>query len=161
MLHPATALEHALPILALGLLAGQQGPRAARSVLLVVTLALLLGAALAPVIPPLPWVPAVNLLSFALLGGLVAAARPLPLPAVIGLAALFGLSHGYENGSAMTADVAAHLFVPGVALLGFMAIALVSAATLALSARAEWLRIGVRVAGSWIAAIGLMMIGLA
>jgi urease accessory protein len=61
----------------------------------------------------------------------------------------------------MTADVAAHLFVPGVALLGFMAIALVSAATLALSARAEWLRIGVRVAGSWIAAIGLMMIGLA
>jgi urease accessory protein len=62
MLHPATALEHALPILALGLLAGQQGARAARSVLLVVPLALLLGAALAPITPPLPWVPALNLL---------------------------------------------------------------------------------------------------
>lgn len=90
----------------------------------------------------------------------MAANRPLPLLAVAGLAVLFGLSHGYENGRAMTADVAAHLFVPGVALVGFMAVALVSAASLALTARAEWLRIGVRVAGSWIAAIGIMMVGL-
>jgi urease accessory protein len=60
---------------------------------------------------------------------------------------------------AVTSDVAAHLFVPGVALIGFVAVAVVSAATLALTARAEWLRIAVRVAGSWIAAIGILMIG--
>ena len=60
----------------------------------------------------------------------------------------------------MTSGVAAHLFVRGVALIGFMAAAVVSAATLALSSRAEWLRIGVRVAGSWIAAIGILMIGV-
>jgi urease accessory protein len=161
MLHPVTALEHALPIFALGLLAGQQGARAARWVLLVFPLALLLGATLATVAPALSWVSLLNKASFALLGALVAGAWRLPLPAVGGLAALFGLSHGYENGMAMTPDVAAHLFVPGVALIGFLLAALVSAATLALSARAEWLCIAVRVAGSWIAAIGILMLGVA
>ena len=48
-----------------------------------------------------------------------------------------------------------------MALLGFMAAALVSATSLALTARAEWLRIGVRVIGSWIAAIGILIIGMA
>ena len=161
MLHPATALEHALPILALGLLAGQQGARAARWLLLILPLALLLGATFGTVAPALPWVPLLNKASFALLGALVAGAWPLPLPVVVALAALFGLSHGWENGAAMTPETAAHLFVPGVALIGFMAAALVSAATLALSTRAEWLRIGVRVAGSWIAAIGILMLGMA
>ena len=79
---------------------------------------------------------------------------------LIALAALFGLSHGYENGMAVTPDVAAHLFVPGLALIGFVAAAVVSATTLALTARAEWLRIAVRVAGSWIAAVGILMIGV-
>jgi urease accessory protein len=160
MLHPVTALEHALPIFALGLLAGQQGARAARLVLLALPLALLLGATLATVVPAQPWAPLLNKTSFALLGVLVAGAWRLPLLAVAGLAALFGLSHGYENGMAMTHDVAAHLFVPGVALIGFLVAALVSAATLALSARAGWLRTAVRVAGSWIAAIGILMIGV-
>ena len=107
------------------------------------------------------WVPLNNRSSFALLGALVAGAWRLPLSLVIALAALFGLSHGYENGSAMTPEVAAHLFLPGMALLGFMAAALVSATSLALTARAEWLRIGVRVIGSWIAAIGILIIGMA
>jgi urease accessory protein len=74
MLHPLTALEHAVPSLALGLLAGQQGARAARWLLLIFPLGLLVGAALATVIPPLPWVRLVNNLSFAVLGLLVAAA---------------------------------------------------------------------------------------
>jgi urease accessory protein len=161
MLHPVTALEHALPIFALGLLAGQQGARAARWLLAVFPFALLLGAALAIVAPALPWVPLLNRASFALLGALVAGAWRLPLPAMTGLAALFGLSHGYENGSALTPEAAAYLFVPGTALIGFMAAAVVSAGTLALTARAQWLRIAVRVAGSWIAAIGILMIGVA
>ena len=160
MLHPVTALEHALPIFALGLLAGQQGARPARWVLLVLPLTLLLGATLAMATPAMSWVPVLNSASFALLGALVAGAWRLPVAVVVGLAALFGFSHGYENGMAVTPDVAAHLFVPGVALIGFVAVAVVSAATLALTARAEWLRIAVRVAGSWIAAIGILMIGV-
>ena len=60
----------------------------------------------------------------------------------------------------MAPDTAVHLYVLGVAAVGGLATALVSAAIVDL-AETEWLRIGVRVAGTWIAAIGLMTIGLA
>jgi urease accessory protein len=60
----------------------------------------------------------------------------------------------------MGPDAAVHLFVPGVAAAGGLIIALVSAATLDFAAR-RWARVGVRILGSWIAAIGIMTIGLA
>jgi urease accessory protein len=160
VLHPLTALEHALPILALGLLAGQQGERAARWLVLVFPLALLIGAALAVMTPALPSMRFLNAASFVVLGLLVAAGRRLPLMLLIALGVLFGLSHGYENGRAMGPDTAVHLFVPGIAVAGGLVMALVSAATIDLAAR-TWARVGVRVVGSWIAAIGIMTIGLA
>jgi urease accessory protein len=79
---------------------------------------------------------------------------------LIALAALFGVSHGYENGRAMSPETATHLFILGVAALGGLVTALVSAATIDLAARA-WSRVAVRIAGSWIAAIGIMTTGLA
>jgi urease accessory protein len=160
VLHPLTALEHALPILALGLLAGQQGERAARWLVLVFSLALLIGAVLAVLMPALPSMPFLNAASFIVLGLLVAAGRRLPLPLLITLGAAFGLSHGYENGRAMGPDTSMHLFILGVAVAGGLVTALVSAATIDLVAR-TWARVGVRVVGSWIAAIGIMTIGLA
>jgi hydrogenase/urease accessory protein HupE len=160
VVHPLTALEHAPPILATGLLAGQQGERAARWLVLVFPLALLIGAVLAATAPPLPAMGFLDTASFVVLGLLVAAALRLPLPVLIALGALFGISHGYENGRAMAPDAAVHLFVLGVAAVGGLVTALVSAAIIDLS-DAAWLRIGVRVVGSWIAAIGIMMIGLA
>jgi urease accessory protein len=159
-LHPLTALEHALPILALGLLAGQQGERAARWVVLVFPLGLLIGAVFAAVAPPLPSMGILNTASFVVLGLLVAAGWRLPLTLLIALGAVFELSHGYENGRAMEPHTAMHLFIPGVAVAGGLFTALVSAATIDLAAR-TWARVGVRIAGSWIAAIGIMMIGLA
>jgi urease accessory protein len=160
VLHPLTALEHALPILALGLLAGQQGERAARWLVLVFPLALLTGAVLAAVTPPLPFMGLLNAISFIALGLLVAVSRRLPLTLLIALGAAFGLSHGYENGRAMGPETAIHLFILGVAAAGGLVIALASAAIIDLAAR-PWTRVGVRIAGSWIAAIGIMMIGLA
>jgi hydrogenase/urease accessory protein HupE len=160
ILHPLTALEHALPILALGLLAGQQGERAARWLVLVFPLALLIGAGLAAVTPPVPSIRFLNATSFVALGLLVAASWRLPLTLLIALGAVFGFSHGYENGRAMGPDTAVHLFVPGVALAGGLVTALVSAATIDLASR-TWARVGVRVLGSWIAAIGIMTVGLA
>jgi hydrogenase/urease accessory protein HupE len=158
-LHPLTALEHALPILALGLLAGQQGERAARWLVLVFPLALLCGGALAVVAPPLSGVRPLNAASFVVLGLLVAAGWRLPLALLIALGAAFGLAHGYENGRAMAPDTTVYLFVLGVAAAGGLVTALVSAAAIDL-APAPWSRVAVRVAGSWIAAIGIMTIGL-
>jgi hydrogenase/urease accessory protein HupE len=159
VLHPLTALEHALPILAVGLLAGQQGERAARWLVLVFPLALLCGAVLAGVTPPLASARLLNAASFVVLGLLVAAGWRLPLSLLIALGAAFGLSHGYENGRAMAPDASVHLFVLGVAAAGGLVTALVSAATIDLAAT-PWSRVAVRVAGSWIAAIGIMTIGL-
>jgi urease accessory protein len=159
-LHPLTALEHALPILALGLLAGQQGERAARWLVPVFPLALLIGAGLAAVAPPLSAMRLLNAVSFVVLGLLVAAGWRLPLPALIALGVVFGVSHGYENGRAMAPDTSIHLFILGVAAAGGLVTALVSAATIDLAAR-PWSRVAVRILGSWIAAIGIMTIGLA
>ena len=161
ILHPLTALEHVLPFLALGLLAGQQGARAARWMLLVFPLGLLLGTAFAAVDPADYWVTPLNHLSFVVLGLLLAAAWRIPLALLLTLGALIGLSHGYENGRDLTAGPGLFLFVPGVALVGFIITSLASALTLDLTARADWPRVAVRIAGSWIAAIGIMMIGLA
>jgi urease accessory protein len=160
VLHPLTALEHALPILALGLLAGQQGERASRWLVLVFPLALLVGAGLAAALPALPSMRVLNAVSFVALGLLVAAGWRSPLSVLIALGAVFGLSHGYENGRAMEPDTAMHLFIPGIVVAGGLVTALVSAATIDLTAR-TWARVGVRILGSWIAAIGIMTIGLA
>jgi urease accessory protein len=161
ILHPLSALEHVLPFLALGLLAGQQGARAARWLLLVFPLGLLLGTAFAAVDPPDYWVTPLNYLSFVVLALLLAAAWRIPLALLLALGALIGLSHGYENGRDLTTGPGLFLFVPGVALVGVIITSLASALTLDLTARADWPRVAVRIAGSWIAAIGIMMIGLA
>ena len=99
-LHALTALEHVLPFLALGILAGQQG-RKAEPVLLVFCLALAAGATVALWIPPPPYVVLLNIFSAILFGGLVAAAWSLPMAFCCSIAAVFGLSHGFANGAGM------------------------------------------------------------
>ena len=99
-----------------------------------------------------------NRSSLVVLGLLVASARPLPSGLVIGIATLIGVSHGYENGLEITAALSPLLYSAGVASTGLVVVTLVSAASL--HPRPAWVGIAVRVAGSWVAAIGLMMIAL-
>jgi urease accessory protein len=158
MWHPLSALEHLLPMLALSLLAAQQGVGIARRVVLDFCAALLVGTTLAALWPGFPAVTWPNLASFVVLGVLVASASR-PAPEVMRVMSIgFGLTHGYANGLAMAPSTLAHLFVPGVAMAGVVLLTLVSA--VAVSARLEWQKIGMRVAGSWIAAIGLLMLAL-
>jgi len=159
MLHPLTAFE-SLPWLALGLLAGLHGGPAARWLLVVFPAGVCIGALAASLLPGLPGVTAVNLLSFVALGVLTAVAQPLPAPLLAGLGALFGLSHGYDNGLALTADGNAVLFVAGIVTASYLAMALTAAGAYTLVHRPLWGAIAVRAAGSWIAAVGIMMIGL-
>jgi urease accessory protein len=157
-LHPLTALEHVLPFLALGILCGQQGQRA-QAALPLFWIALMLGATVALWLPGLPAVDLINILSALILGALIAAAFPLPVPVYLTLALVFGLSHGYANGAAITRLIRPYLFIPGVGLAGLVVTGYgVIMTDYVLRRKVGWMTIAVRVAGSWIAAIGLLVL---
>jgi urease accessory protein len=157
-IHPLTALEHVLPFVALGLLAGQQGRRGQPAVL-AFSLSLMAGAISALPTGPMPYVGLVNILSSVLLGILLAAAWRLPMQLLYAIAIAFGLSHGFANGTAITGDIHPYLFIPGVGLAGLIVTAygMISADFL-LRQKAAWMHIAIRVAGSWIAAIGILVL---
>jgi urease accessory protein len=99
-------------------------------------------------------------IGFLLLGGLVAAADlKLSLRTTIARAAVVGLYHGYLNGTGMGQPGAAAIALLGLGGAVFALVALVAAFVAEL--RAGWARIAVRVAGSWIAASGLLLLGWA
>lgn len=163
LLHVLTGLEHVLPFVALSLLAGQRGLKAqAEAVLLVFPVALMLGAAAALWAPPLPGLAFFNMASAILLGGLVASAWPLPAAVFYGLVIVFGFSHGFANGEAISGSMKAYLFILGIGLAG---LAVLAYGTLMvdflLRRRTGWITIAVRVAGSWIAAIGVLVLATA
>jgi hydrogenase/urease accessory protein HupE len=150
--------EDLVPILALALYAGLRGARAGRLALFVLPLAWLAGGLLGlrfggATSAPLP------ALSYILLGLLVAADVKLPDAAVAALACGLGLVHGFLNGPALAGTGPGALGLVGIAAVGFVTIALASALVVSLKAPAA--RIAVRVAGSWIAAIGLLLLGWA
>lgn len=154
--HFALAPEDLIPVLALALLAGLCGKEHGRRTLIVLPAAWLFGgliglAAPAPVTAPVTWAP------FVLIGGLVAADIRLPVLATTVLAALLGLFHGYLNGAALGQAGSGALELAGAAGNIFVVVALVAAFVVTL--RADWTRIAVRVAGSWVAAIGLLLFG--
>ena len=149
--------EDLLPVLALALLAGQRGSRAGRAVLFALPGAWLLGGLAGLAVPTISTATVLTTLSFLALGGLVAADAPLRPGWVVGLAVVLGLLHGYLNGSAMSEARLGALGLAGIVATLFVVVALAGALVVAL--RAAWARIAVRVAGSWIAAIGLLLLG--
>jgi hydrogenase/urease accessory protein HupE len=155
--HFALTPEDLLPALALALLAGQSGSRTGRLALFALPGAWLVGGLAGLAFPTISTATALTTLSFIALGGLVAAEARLRPEWVTGLALVVGLLHGYLNGSAMSQAKLGTLGVVGIVSTLFVTVAL--AAALVVSLRAPWARIAVRVAGSWIAAIGLLLLG--
>ena len=76
---------------------------------------------------------------------------------VTGLALVLGLLHGYLNGAAMSQAKLGALGLVGIVATLFVLVALAAGMVVAL--RTPWTRIAVRVAGSWIVAIGLLLLG--
>lgn len=146
-----------IPVIAMAFYAGLRGAQAGRKAMFLLPLAWLLGGVIGQRFPgeilfPLPAV------SFLVLGGLVAADVRMPSAGVTWLAIALGLVHGFMNGAVLQSG-------PGTSgLIGIMTVlfVLVTLATaLVVSLRKNWARIAVRVAGSWIAAVGLLMFGWA
>jgi len=155
--HFALTPEDFLPALALALLAGQRGSRAGRLALFALPATWLLGGIVGLASPAVSYVPALTTASFVGLGGLVAAEARLRAEWVAALAAVVGLLHGYLNGAAMSQAKLGALGLIGIVATLFVTIALAAAMVVAI--RAPSGRIAVRVAGSWIVAIGLLLLG--
>ncbi len=155
--HLLLSFDDLLPVLALAMLAGLNGARAGRLVLFVLPLAWLAGGVagvLAGTAAAPPMVTSVSLLA---LGVLTAAGAKLRPAVFVGLAAALGLIHGLLNGVAISMASRETSGLIGIAGTTFVVVALASAAVVSL--RKPWTLVTVRVAGSWIAAVGLLMLG--
>lgn len=158
MLHPLTTIEHLIPLFVMGLLAGQSERKSAVGVLATFPLLLFIGAFLGVSKGSSPLVDQINLASMVILGALVALDRRIPLALLLLIAGGLGLSHGIANGAELTGNMRAHRFIPGVTLIGILVVAY--GIGIVRKLKAPWTLIGVRVVGSWIAAIGLMVLAL-
>ena len=154
--HMLTTPEDLVPAIALALFAGLRGTGPGRRALFLLPAAWFAGGLAglkmrAVSAFPLPAV------SFLLLGILVAVNAPLAARGVAAIAIGLGLAHGYLNGIALQASAPGALALVGEAAILFALVALVSAFVVSLER--PWTRIAVRVAGSWIAAVGLLLLG--
>ena len=153
--HLVMTPEDLIPVIALALYAGLRGAAPGRTALFVLPLAWFVGGLLGLIIGGLPALP-LPALSFFILGLLVATDRNLSTKSFTAVVIVVGLVHGIFNGVALKEGAG----IPG--LIGIMAslfvlVALVS--SLIVSLKRPWTRIVVRVAGSWVAAVGMLMFG--
>jgi hydrogenase/urease accessory protein HupE len=159
LMHFFMSPEDFIPVFTLALLAGLRGAAHGRRALFTLPAAWLLGGLMGVSAMPAYPHPFVAACWFLLLGGLVAVDAKLSLRITTGIAALFGLYHGYLNGMGMGTSITAAIALLGLVFGVFVLVALVAAFVVRL--RAAWARIAVRVSGSWIAASGLLMLGWA
>ena len=99
-----------------------------------------------------------NAAFFLVLGLLLALDWALPRALPLGLGAALGLIGGLANSTGMAGGADPALFLLGSALAGLAAILLPGA--LVVSLEAGWPRIAVRILGSWLAAVGALMLAL-
>ena len=161
LIHPLITPAHLLLLLALGLWLGQQRPLALR----LPALAFVPGAAvglLATTRLALPPAWQVLLLCLALAAALLlATAARLPSWAALPLLAGAGLALGLDSG-VDSADSATALVITLLATWLGLGLCLVNFAYYtALLPQRKWVQIGVRVAGSWLAAICLLVLAFA
>ncbi len=157
--HPLLSPDDLLPAAALALLAGLAGAREGRLVLATLPLAWLAGmmTGWAFGLPDAPaWFMAVLTAG---VGGLVAADLRPPLALMVALAAGLGALHGYANGHDLAGSTGAVLAILGIACSLFAVVSLLAGQAAVL--RADWARLAVRISGSWIAAVGMLMFGWA
>ena len=147
--------EDLIPVIAVALYVGLRGKAPGRRALFFFPLAWLAGGVAGLMITGTPTFP-LPMLSFLLLGGLIAADLRLPDNIVTTLVIAVGIIHGFYNGIAMEGGPGiSGLF--GITATLFVLVAIASAFVVSL--QAAWTRIAIRVTGSWIAAVGILMLG--
>jgi urease accessory protein len=153
--HLVMTPEDLIPALAIALFAGLRGAAPGRRALFVFPLVWFAGGLLGVPIEGLPTMPVASI-SFLILGVLVAADLNLSQKWFTAVVIVVGFFHGVLNGVALK-EGAGILGLIGIMATLFVIVAIVSAFIISL--RQPWTRIVVRVAGSWVAAIGMLMFG--
>ena len=153
--HLVMTPEDLIPVLALALYAGLRGAKPGRHALFILPVTWFMGGLLGVYMAGLPELP-VAPISFFILGLLVAADLSIPSSWFTVVVMVVGFVHGVLNGVALK-EGAGVLGLIGIMATLFVIVALVSA--LIVSLKKPWTRIVVRVAGSWVAAIGMLMFG--
>ncbi len=162
LLHPLALPAHALALLALGLLIGQQQAR--RRPLLSAAFIAGLAAGLSAIALAVGQTPAADVLLAAggLAGILVAIGRPLPALACALLAAVVGVALGLDSPPDAISIAAGTIMLIGTGLGASLMLAIVVGG-------AGWLvgaqdkavpRIGMRILGSWVAASAMLVLAL-
>ena len=147
--------EDIIPALTLVLFAGLRGTLTSKRTLFLLPLAWFAGGVVGIFtqgLPPLSVAP----LTILTLGGLVAVDMKLSSLIFTVLLLVVGFAHGVVNGIALQ-EGPGILGLIGISASLFVLVALFSA--LVVSVKQPWMRITVRIAGSWVAAIGMLMFG--
>jgi hydrogenase/urease accessory protein HupE len=163
--HPATDLYDVILWLALGLLAGSLGADRSRWLVLLFPLGLATGFLLAPAGGSFAGDALASAAWTCLLGLLLAAGLRLPSK-VLGLTGFaLAVVRGMANAAGTGPETNMPLFAAGLVCAGYAVITLTMALVVTFrradgGERTAWRAIVLRALGGWIAAIGLMMIGL-
>jgi hypothetical protein len=156
VLHLLMSPEYLALVLGVAIWSGLKGARHGRWALFVLPAAWLVGAFVGPAAVGIP-ASIIVAIACVGLGGLIAADLSLPLSATIAVAASIGF---FAAAMHAAAESSSHLpGLLGVTAAIFVLMALVS--SLIVPVRILWVRIAVRVAGSWLAALGILLGGWA
>ena len=146
-----------LGLVAFALLGGLRGVKASRMTVLSLTISWLLAGLVGLNLSHMPGLPLLVVVSLVVPGVMVAFDLKLPAVLVAGLAGSYGALHGLLNGYALAETGAGVTALLGIVMTVFLTSLLISAAIVPL--QGIWSRIVVRVAGSWVAAVGILMLG--
>lgn len=158
MLHPLITIESVLPLVAFSLLAGKQRREAAIPLLTVFPTSLIVGAVLAKAVIARSYLLLMQLILTAILGILVATEQHVAVWILVAISAVLGILVGCTNAVEVLGRVSALRFVAGLAVSGLLL--LVYGNGLVRNLKAEWSRVAIRVVGSWIAAVSILVLGL-
>jgi urease accessory protein len=164
--HPLTDLQDLLLWAALGLLGGSLGAARGRWLVVLLPLGLVAGISVGAWLGTAAAGAVVSPALMVVIGLLLAARLRLPATALWVLGFGLALVRGFVNAGGIAPETDRVLFAAGLGTAGYAVITLVMALTLAFlgsgaGPAASWRGIAVRVCGSWIAAIGLMIGGFA
>jgi urease accessory protein len=154
--HPFSGLDHILAMITVGLWASQLGRPAYWVLPLTFPVVMAVGAVLGIAGMPLPWVQIGITASVIVLGLMVALSLKPSLAGSMALIGLFALMHGHSHGTELPEAASPVAYSAGflIATVALHAIGL----TIGGASRWPFARVGVRTAGTAIAATGIMLL---